>query len=91
MEPSVCNILELLSGPGLEHKGDWVPFALGLVICILTALSILYADELFRWSMSFCIRNAENAEPSDWELAGRYIGWVMLPIAALVVFIIGLG
>lgn len=91
MEPRVYNILELLSGPELEHKGDWVPFALGLVICILTALSILYADELFRWSMSFLIRNAENAEPSDWELAGRYIGWVTLPIAALVVFIIGLG
>ena len=51
---------------------------------------ILFADELFRWNLAFRIRNAEDAEPSELELAGRYITWTVLPLAALAVFVIGL-
>ena len=53
-------------------------------------LSILFADELFRWHLSFRVWNADNLEPSDWELAGRYISWTVLCVTALVVFVIGL-
>ena len=59
-------------------------------ICILNAISILFADELFRWNLAFQIRNVDNAEPSDWEIAGRYIGWTVMTIMALVIFITGL-
>ena len=51
---------------------------------------MLFADELFRWNASFLVRNAEEAKPSDWEIAGRYITWTVLPIGALVLFILGL-
>lgn len=51
---------------------------------------MLFADELFRWNASFLIRNAEDAEPSDWEIAGRYITWTVLPVMAAVIFILGL-
>ena len=47
-------------------------------------------DELFRWNLAFQIRNVENAEPSDWEIAGRYSGWTGMVIMALVIFIMGL-
>ena len=63
---------------------------MGVVICVLTAVSILYVEELFRWNLSFQIRNVEKAEPSEWEIAGRYISWTLLPVLALVVFVIGL-
>ena len=53
-------------------------------------LTVLFADELFRWHLSFRIRNADRAEPSDWEIAGRYLSWTALPLLALVVFILGL-
>ena len=59
-------------------------------ICILNALSIFFADELFRWNLAFQIRNVDHAEPSDWEIAGRYIGWTVMTIMALVIFITGL-
>ena len=59
-------------------------------ICVLNALSILFADELFRWNLVFRISNADHAEPSDWEIAGRYISWTCMSIMALVLFIIGL-
>ena len=90
MEPSVSTILDLTDGPALTHKGTWLGWFGGVLICVITALTMLFADELFRWNASFLVRNAEEAEPSDWEIAGRYITWTALPIGALVLFILGL-
>ena len=61
-----------------------------MFLCILTAFSILFADELFRWNLALRIQNADRAEPSDWEIAGRYISWTLLPVIAMFVFIEGL-
>ena len=90
MEPSVSTIIELMKGPELTHKGNWSAWLIGVFCCIMTAISILYADELFRWHLSFQIRNAEYAEPSEWEIAGRYIAWTLLPILVLILFLTGL-
>lgn len=89
-EPSVLTLLDLISGPALRHKGQWPAWLGGVLLCVITALSVLFADELFRWCLSFRIRNADRAEPSDWEMVGRYLSWIALPLLALVVFILGL-
>ena len=89
-EPSVSDILMVMAGPPLTHKGSWFGWVMGVIACILTAVDILFADELFRFHIAFHISRAEDAEPSDWEIAGRYIGWTVLPAIALVLFIIGL-
>lgn len=90
VEPSASAILELMNDPELTHKGEWFAWFGAVFICVLNAISILFADELFRWNLAFQIRNVDHAEPSDWEIAGRYIGWTVLPIMALVLFIMGL-
>ena len=90
MEPSASTIYELLNDPQLTHKGEAIAWFGAVFICILNALSILFADELFRWNLLFQIRNVETAEPSDWEIASRYIGWTVITIMALVLFIMGL-
>lgn len=91
MEPFASTILYLMTGtPELTHKGNWLAWFGGVFICIINALLILFADELFRCSLKFQIRNADYAEPSDWEIAGRYISWTVLPIMALVTFTAGL-
>lgn len=90
MEPSVTTILDLMSEPELTHKGNWLAWFGAVFICVLNALLILFADELFRWNLRFQIRNVDHAEPSDFEIAGRYISWTVLIIMALVVFIMGL-
>ena len=89
-EPSLSTILELMGGPALTHKGDWLPYLLGVFLCAVTAVTILFADELFRFQLSFRVRDVENAEPTDLELFGRYVTWTVLPIAALVIFALGL-
>lgn len=90
MEPSVGTILRLMYGPELTSKGEWIAWFCGVFLSIATAVSMLFADELFRWNLAFQIRNVEHAEPSDWEIAGRYIGWTALTIMALVLYIMGL-
>ena len=90
MEPSASTILDLMAGPELTHKGEGFVWFGAVFICVLNAISILFADELFRWNLAFRIRNVDDSEPSDWVIAGRYITWTVLPIAALVLFVIGL-
>ena len=89
-EPSVSTVLDLMAGPELTHKGTWSWWFGGVCICILIALSILFADELFRWDLAFRIRDVDRAEPSDWEIASRYISWTVLAVIAMFVFIEGL-
>lgn len=90
MKPSVSDILNLMDAPNLTHKGKEFVWFGAVFICVLNALCILFADELFRWNLTFQIRNVDHAEPSDWEIAGRYIGWTVMSIMALVIFIMGL-
>lgn len=90
VQPSADTILKLMDGPELTHKGEWLVWFGAVCACILNGLSILFADELFRWNLSFQIRNAEHAEPSEMQIVGRYISWTVLTIMALVLFIMGL-
>lgn len=90
MEPSASTILKLMTGPELTHKGEWLAWFLGIFTCIATAVSILFAEELFQLGMMFRVQDPEGAEPSDWVLAGRYISWTVLPFLAMALFFIGL-
>ena len=90
MKPSATDILELLWGPKLTRRGHWGAWLAGLVISAATVVSILFADELFRWHISFRVSDPDNVYPSDWEIAGRYMGWTVLPVMALIIYVIGL-
>ena len=90
MEPSVTTIVTLAEGPELTHRGEWMPWVYGVVFTLMCAVSILFADELFRWNLSFQIRNVDRAEPTDWEIAGRYISWTVLAGGAQIMYIMGL-
>lgn len=90
MEPSASDILRLMADPELTHKGEWLVWFSGFFVCIVTAISILFADELFRWNLAFLIRNVDRAEPSEWEIASRHITWAILPIVAMILFYMGL-
>ena len=91
MEPSAGVLLELMYGPVLlTHKGDWNGWLFGTLLCAAVSVSILFADELFRWNLRFRIRDPERAEPSEWEIAGRYLTWTIFLIWAVTAFIAGL-
>ena len=89
-KPSASDILRLVYGPELTHKGSWLAWFSAVFISLLNAGSILYADELFRWNLSFQIQNAETAVASEWEMMERYLSWTVLTIGVLVIYIVGL-
>ncbi len=88
--PSVKQLFELEHGPRLSRRGSWGVWVVGTLICLLAAVYAIFPDELFRFGMRFYIRGADKAEPSDWELMRRHIAWVVQPLCALVIYIIGL-
>lgn len=90
--PSAATIWELMDGPFLTHRGQWLGWLMGVLLCLVNGYCILYADELFRWQLSWEIRDPapDLAEPSDWQIMTRYISWTILLIWAIVLFIIGL-
>lgn len=88
--PSAGDILQIALAPEIVQREHIEAFMLGLFLCVVCAVSIVYADELFRFHLAFRIRNAEDAEPSDWELFGRSVSWIVLTVSALLSFILGL-
>ena len=90
LEPSVHTVLELLEGPELTRKGYWIAWFGCLFFSAITAVTILFADELFRFHLSFRVADAYGAEPSEWEIAGRYISWTVMTVMLFVIYIIGL-
>ncbi len=90
VEPTPNQILDLLDGPKLTHKGSRGGWLLGVLVCLLTAASIFFADELFRLRMVFHVQDVYDIEPSGWELGVRYGTWLLLTIGALVAFIVNL-
>ena len=90
LAPSASTVLRLMEGPELTHKGVWFAWFAGAVISVICTVSILFADELFRWKLMFRVQDAYLVEPSDWEIACRYIGWTLMTVLAFAAFIIGL-
>lgn len=90
MRPGIHTILELMHGPDLTHKGHWGFWFLGIFFSILNAVSILFADELFYWRLSFRVSNPDDIEPSELEIAGRYVSWTLLTACILWIYFLGL-
>ena len=89
-KPVPYQIVSLLRGPELTHKGDWIGFLIGVFCAAATAVSILFSDELFYLSICFRVENAETAEPSDWYIACRNFSWLLLTIFTGAAFFMGL-
>lgn len=90
LEPSVSDILELMDGPKLTHKGLWGVWFGAVLICGMNALSIFFEEDLFYWRLQWWTRNAENAEPSDLTITCRCISWTAVTIIAFGLFMFGL-
>lgn len=89
-EPTAGILLYLYNGPELTHKGHWGFWFLALFVSILTTVSILFADELFRWYLRRRISDWQFAEPSEWEITSRYIGMTLMVALILFLYIKGL-
>ena len=88
--PGPADLVNMVFEPEIVHRGDWQFWFMGTLAALGCILLILFADELFRFNLSFQIRNADWAEPSEWEIATRYIGWTLLAFVAVASYCMGL-
>lgn len=89
-EPGPYTILKVIVAPNVVQRANFTGLLCGIFLCVACMVSLLYADQLFRWNLRFSIRNVENAEPSDWELFSRWVGWLLFTVLAPAIFILGL-
>ncbi len=88
--PDIYEIVKFITGPQTTNRGNIVLYIFGIIICIIAVVCMLFPDELFRLAMWPRVRNLDDVEPSDWELAVRVVEWYVLTIGAFAVFVIGL-
>ena len=88
--PTVTTLIQLAMDPPLTHRGMPYAYLAGTLLAIMGIVSILFAEQFFRWHLSFRIRAPEQAEPSDWELFTRYLGWIICPVLALLLYLMGI-
>lgn len=88
-EPTASFLLQLALEPPLTHRGELYAYFTGTLLAVVGIVSILFADRLFRWDLSFRIRDPEGAEPSEWEIFTRYLGWIVCTAGALIVYLMG--
>lgn len=90
MAPTAYTLLRLMSGPDLTSKGEWVAWFFAAFLSVVTAVSILFADELLRSSLALMVRNVDRVEPTDLLITRRYIGWISSTVIVLILYIAGL-
>ena len=89
-EPSAVTVISLMEGPVLSTQGSWMGWLAGTLLCVSTAFHVFFADDLFRWKMSWTARNAEGAEPSDWVIIVRAVSWAAVSLVAVIAYVMGL-
>lgn len=90
--PSPYEIVHFTLGAGenLTRRGNVTYFALALLFAVLNVVFILYAEELFTWSMSFRVAEPERVEPSEWELMTRQVSWAVCLIFEVIFFFVAI-
>lgn len=90
-QPDLSGILLFSGKPEAnDHRGNLQFFAIGTfaaAVCIVTAL---FADQLFRFNLSFQIKHPDDAEPSEWEITSRVLGWLVLTGLSFGTYLAGL-
>ncbi len=89
-EPDMGLVLELWHGPEMISQVRPGFYAMGLMVALLGAAELFFAEDLFRWRLSWRVRDPERAEPSEWELFSRTFGAIVITGLALICWLSGL-
>ena len=86
-EFSAWDILRFARGPALSRRGSWAVWALAaLLLSSLTALDVAFPKALFYFRNHWWVK---NPEPTESYMAIQKVGWVVLIVVILCVYIWG--
>jgi len=88
-EPAISTVLSLWHGPKLTSRVDSGFFFMGLLLAVLAAVELFFAEDLFRWHLSWEITDPYGVEPNDWELFSRTFAAVVMVALAVGCWLLG--
>ncbi len=62
----------------------------GVFLCLVTIVSVLYAEEMFQHKIRKKVADPKNAIPSPMELFSRWVSWILCTALSVGLFILGL-
>ena len=81
------DIIYFALGPDTVHQGNWTIYALAVFLSAITAVNVAFPRALFYLQHFLSV---QDPEPTDLYLAMQKVGWVILTVTALVMYIWGL-
>lgn len=85
MPPS--QVMRFVNGPSATaSRGDWLIYALGVFISLITAVAAAFPEHLFYWNHALSVR---DPEPTDFYMACQRVSWVIVTVVILIVYIVG--
>lgn len=74
----------------MTSRADWTLYFCAFLFAAFNVVSLLYAEELFTFHMGFHVEQAERAEPSEWELFRRHVGWAVFLFFEVILLLAGI-
>ncbi len=62
----------------------------GVFLCLVTVVSVLYAEEMFQHKIRRKVADPKTAIPSPMELFSRWVSWILCTALSVGLFILGL-
>lgn len=86
-EPGLSTVARLaLREPELTHRGGFGLYLLVTLLAAFNMFQICFPGFMFRWSIMWHVRDPYAAEPSDFYITMEKIEWVVLTVAAAVLY-----
>lgn len=81
------QVMRFVNGPSATAcRGDWLIYALGVFISLITAVAVAFPEHLFYWNHFLSVR---DPEPTDFYMACQRVSWIIVTIMALIAYIVG--
>lgn len=80
------EVVRFAHGPSTTCRGDWLIYALGVFLSLITAVAAAFPEHLFHWNHFLSVR---DPEPTDFYMDCQRVSWVIVTAVVLGVYIWG--
>lgn len=80
------QVVRFAHGPSTTCRGDWLIYALGVFLSLITAVAAAFPEHLFHWNHFLSVR---DPEPTDFYMDCQRVSWVIVTAVVLGVYIWG--
>lgn len=80
------QVMRFINGPATTCRGDWLIYALGVFLSLITAVAVAFPEHLFHLNHFLSVR---DPEPTDFYLATQRVSWIIMTVVILGIYLWG--